>query len=220
MRSTTIVALLAELARELPPDLPGRARILAEVEDHLVQSVERLAGEGLTESAAEEEAVARFGDPSALASIFGSLAATSGEHDIPELPLTGWQRAASLAGLSAGVVAALGLTALASWALLDPDLTEGRLPRALALLGAAILAAAVAGMLVMRRRLDRGGRLRFSAIGSLALVPLGVAGVLATLQLGQSTGDYEWYGAGIGLALIAQGLLAAWLLQGRRRAPS
>jgi hypothetical protein len=218
MRSTTIVALLAELARELPPDLPGRARILAEVEDHLVQSVERLIREGLIESAAEQEAVARFGDPSALAAIFGSVAAAA---DIErETPLTGWQRAASLAALAAGGVAALGLTALGVWALLDPDLADGRLPRALTLLGAAILALVVGGMLIMRQQLDRGGRLRVSALGSLALVPLGAAGVLATLQLGQSTGDYEWYGAGIGLALIAQGLLAAWLLQGRRRVPS
>ena len=194
------------------------AALLAEVEDHLVQSVERQTRDGLTESAAEREAVARFGDPSALAAVFGSLAA-AGALD-PDMPLTGWQRAASLAALAAGGVAALGLTALAIWALLDPDLSAGRLPRALALLGAAILATAVGGMLVMRRRLDRDGRLRVSALGSLALVPLGVAGILTTLQLGQSTGDYEWYGAGIGLALIAQGLLAAWLLQGRRRAAS
>lgn len=218
MTSTTIAALLAELGRELPADLPGRARILAEVEDHLDQSVERLVRDGLAESAAEREAVARFGDPSALAAVFGSVAAAAGLEGDP--PLTAWQRAASLAALAAGGVAALGLTALGAWALLDPDLADARLPRALTLLSAAILALVVGGMLIMRQRLDRGGRLRVSALGSLALVPLGVAGILGTLQLGQATGDYEWYGAGIGLALIAQGLLAAWLLQGRRRAPS
>lgn len=72
----------------------------------------------------------------------------------------------------------------------------------------------------MRQRLDLGGRLRVSALGPLALVPLGIAAVLVTLELGHSTGDYEWYGAGIGLALVAQGLLAAWLLQPGRRATS
>ena len=218
MRNTTIAALLAELARELPADLPRRARILAEVEDHLVQSVERLTREGLAGSAAETEAVARFGDPSDLAAVFVSLAVAGGLDS--ELPLTGWHRAASFAALAAGVVAAAGLTSLAIWALLDPDLTAERLPRALVLLGADILAIVVGGTLIMRRRLDGAGRLQVSSLGSLALVPLGVAGVLATVQLGQSTGDYEWYGAGIGLALIAQGLLAAWLLRGRRRAAS
>ena len=124
MTASTIAALLAELARELPDDLPGHERILAEVEDHLAESVERLTVDGLTRAAAE------------------------------------------------------------------------------------------------RRRLDVRGHFQISAFGSLALVPIGAAGVLATLQIGQATGDYEWYGAGIGLALIAQGLLAAWLLRARRRAAS
>jgi hypothetical protein len=218
MSATTIAALLAELGRELSPDLPGRARILAEVEDHLVQSSERLTRDGLTRSAAEAEAVARFGNPSDLAAVFANVAAAGGGLDMSEPPLTGWQRLASLAALAAGAVAAVGLATLALWALLDPDLTEGRLPRALALLAAAILAVVVGGMLIMRRRLDVGGRLQISALGSLALVPIGAAGVLATLQIGQATSDYEWYGAAIGLALIAQGGLAAWLLQARRRA--
>jgi hypothetical protein len=210
---TTIAGLLAELAGELPADLPGRARILAEVEDHLVQSVERLVAGGLAHTAAEREAVIRFGEPQQLATLFRSLAGDSSVLDPPAPPLTGWRSVASLAALGAGVVAVLGLLALAGWSILDPDLTTGRVLRLMALLAPAILAAAVSGMLLMRRRRDLGSRLRISAIGSLALVPIGVAGVFATLQLGQATGDYEWYGAGIGLALIAQGVLAAWLLQ-------
>jgi hypothetical protein len=75
-------------------------------------------------------------------------------------------------------------------------------------------------MLLMRRRLDVARRLQISALGSLALVPIGLAGVLATLQIGQATGDYEWYGAGIGLALVAQGVVAAWLLRTGRRTAS
>jgi hypothetical protein len=220
MSVTSITALLAELERELPPDLAGRARILAEVEDHLVQSAERLTRGGLARPAAEAEAVARFGDPADLAAVFGSIAAAGGEPDQTGVPLTGWQRAASLVALAAGAVSALGLSTLGIWALIDPDLAEGRLPRALSLLAVAMLAAVVAGMLIMRQRLDLGGRLRVSAFGPLALIPLGIAAMLVTLELGQSTGDYEWYGAGIGLALVAQGLLAAWLLQPGRRATS
>lgn len=220
MSVTTIAALLAELARELPADLPRRARILAEFQDHLLQSAERLTREGLAQSAAEAEAVARFGDPVDLAAVFASIAAAGGGPDPADAALTGWQRAASLVALVAGAVSALGLTALGVWALFDPDLSEGRLPRAFTLLAVALLAAVVGGMLVMRERLDLRGRLRVSALGPLALVPLGIAAVLVTLQLGQTTGDYEWYGAGMGLALVAQGLLAAWLLQPARRATS
>jgi hypothetical protein len=172
---------------------------------------------GLTRAVAEREALARFGEPRQLALLFRSVVEDGGAFDGRVPPLAGWQRAASLAAMAAGAVAVAGLIALVGWSFLDPDLTTGRVPRALSLLGAAILAAAVSGMLLMRRRLSVGGRLRISALGSLALVPIGVAGVLATLQLGQATGDYEWYGAGIGLALIAQGVLAAWLLQPGRR---
>ncbi|MGH2418118.1 MAG: permease prefix domain 1-containing protein [Candidatus Limnocylindria bacterium] len=219
MSATPVASLMAELADELPADLPARARILAEVEDHLAQSVERLMAGGLTRAVAEREALARFGEPRQLAVLFRSVVEDGGAFDGREPPLAGWQRAASLGAMAAGAVAVAGLIALAGWSFLDPDLTTGRVPRALVLLGAAILAAAVSGMLLMRRRL-LGGGLRISALGSLALVPIGVAGVVATLQLGQATGDYEWYGAGIGLALIAQGVLAAWLLRSGRRTAS
>ena len=218
--STTIADLLADLASELPADLPGRARILSEVEDHLIQSTAHLVRDGSTPEAAEDEAVARFGEPHELAMLFQSFAAGGGVLASRDVPLAGWQPAASFVAIAAGALAAVGLVALATWSLFDPDLTTGRAPRALALLATAMLAAAVSGMLVMRRRLDAGGRLRISALGSLALVPIGVAGVLATLQLGQATGDYEWYGASIGLALIAQGVLAVWLLQTGRRTAS
>jgi hypothetical protein len=210
-----LAAVLAELARELAPDLPGRERILAEVADHLSQSVEALRRDGLSAAEAEREAVARFGDPSELAVLLRSLASERGYGR--DLPLSRWQLAASWAALAAGLVAVAGLTALAAWALLDPDLTSGREPRALALLGAAILAGTVSAMILMRQRRDIGGRLRLAMAAAVALVPLGAAAVIGTLQLGQQTGDYEWYSAGIGLALIAQGLLAAWLLRDGRR---
>jgi hypothetical protein len=215
---TPLAALLADLARELPPDLPGRERILAEVEDHLSQSVEALMRDGLSPELVEREAVARFGDPSELAVLLRSLANERGYGR--DLPLSRWQLAASWAALASGLVAVAGLTALAAWALLDPDLTSGRESRALALLGAAILAFAVSGITLMRQRRDIGGRLRLAVVTAVALVPLGAAAVIETIQLGQQTGDYEWYGAGIGLALIAQGLLAAWLLRDRRRTAS
>jgi len=213
-----LAALLADLARELSPDLPGRDRILAEVEDHLSQSVEALMRDGLPPDEAEREAVARFGNPSELAVLLRSLANEPGYGR--ELALNRWQLAASWAALASGLFAVAGLTALAAWALLDPDLTTGREPRAFALLGAAILAGMVSGMTLMRQRRDIGGRLRLAVVGAVALVPLGAASVLGTLQLGQQTGDYEWYGVGIGLALIAQGLLAAWLLRDGRRTAS
>lgn len=219
MTRTTIADTLAALARELPTDLPGRARILAEVEDHLAQSVEWQLHEGRSRQLAEREAVARFGDVAELAALLRSVAAERADGWRDE-PLTGLQLAASWLSLGAGAVAAAGLIALAGWALLDPDVTAVAWPRALALLSAAVLAGVVGGMVMMRRRLDAAGRLRISAIGPLALLPLGTALVALTLQLGQATGDYEWYGAGIGLALVAQGALAAWLLRNGRRTAS
>ena len=53
-----------------------RARILAEVRDHLKESARRLRAQGRAADAAQQEAVARFGPPAALArSYLDALAA-------------------------------------------------------------------------------------------------------------------------------------------------
>ncbi len=58
---------------------------------------------------------------------------------------------------------------------------------------------------------------RATLIGALSLVPLGCAAILHTIHLGRVTGDLESWVLVIGLALVAQGALTAWLLAGARR---
>lgn len=74
----TVEAYLAELARHLPR--VGRGRVLAEVEDHLREAAREVG---------EEEAVARFGPPGAVARAFAPLRAVV------------WSRVAAIAAVLA-----------------------------------------------------------------------------------------------------------------------
>ena len=74
----TVEAYLAELARHLPR--VGRGRVLAEVEDHLREAAREVG---------EEEAVARFGPPGAVAGAFAPLRAVV------------WSRVAAIAAVLA-----------------------------------------------------------------------------------------------------------------------
>jgi hypothetical protein len=188
--SATISGYLAALAAALPAHLPDRERILAEVGDHLGESRDRLSASMTHLAAAEEEAIRRFGDPDEPASLFTDLAG-------PEPGAAGIPRALNRVAAVGGVVAGLGLLALAGWWLIDADPVIGRLPRAIA---AGAAAHVVIGLAIMQVTGLRGTSARRLLVAGLcgAVALLGVAGIAGTLELGRASGDYEWYGAGIG----------------------
>ena len=65
--SHEIETYLDQLAERLQPGGFRTRRVLAETEDHLRQSAEALAAQGLDEDAATTEAIARFGPPELIA---------------------------------------------------------------------------------------------------------------------------------------------------------
>ena len=65
-----IRAYLDELAKALEAGSPERDRILAEAEDHLVETVERLRADGISPDEAARVALARFGSPREVAARF------------------------------------------------------------------------------------------------------------------------------------------------------
>jgi HAAS len=73
----TIDSYLAELERELRARRAPRARLLREVEGHLHDAADELAGSGLPRPAAEARAIARFGAATAVAARFAEAAASS-----------------------------------------------------------------------------------------------------------------------------------------------
>lgn len=62
-----IVDYLSALERSLRCPAGAKAKVLAEVEDHLREAAEHLEATGLSLAAAERRAVAAFGQPDALA---------------------------------------------------------------------------------------------------------------------------------------------------------
>jgi hypothetical protein len=209
MTPRAVTTYLAELDGRLRGDLPRRDRILVEVEDHLCERVAALTTAGRDPEEAGAAAVAAFGESKALADLFNELGAAEAWETAP---IRMENRALALMASVAGVVGALGLVALAGWALVDPDPIVGRASRALGLAAAAILAGGVATSLLLLSRARHLSLLRLATAGAVALVAIGIAGVIGTIELGQATGDYEWYGAAIGLAVIGEGTLAIWLL--------
>lgn len=195
----------AELAAELPADLADPERVVAEVEDHLAQSLEALSRE-MTPSAAEEEVIRRFGRPADVAALFAALAGAE-----PSLLRARWRgRTAAAAGLAAAV----GLVAFAAWTLVDPAPVAWRWARAIATAAAGMLAIGLAVLQIT----DAWGAAvvrRVVAVTSATIVLVGVAAVAGTLELGRLSGDYECYGVAIGAALIVQGGLGLSMLSRR-----
>jgi len=72
MTSRAVEAYLARLERELGKRGLRDARIVEEARGHLVDAMERGRQRGLSVEAAEEEAVARFGEPDAVAATFAT----------------------------------------------------------------------------------------------------------------------------------------------------
>jgi hypothetical protein len=73
----TIVSYLGELERELRLRRAPRGRLLQEVEHHLRDLADELAGSGLSRAQAEERAIERFGDAASVAAGFAEATASS-----------------------------------------------------------------------------------------------------------------------------------------------
>jgi hypothetical protein len=177
--------------------------VVAEVEDHLYSTVERLVAGGIDLDLAQRTALDRFGDSDIVASAYA--AAPTGGLALPT-------RSTKTAGGFAIVSAALWLTVIGSWwfaGLLDPDLGRSSgayVPYALgagALIGAtSLMVAAMAGL--VRRH---GG---LSAMGNAGLV---IAGVGAVGSL------FAWVFTGWGTMTMIGALLFGVALWRREVAP-
>jgi HAAS domain-containing protein len=73
----TIAAYLERLERELRLRRAPRLRLLEEVDHHLRDLADELAGGGLSRAQAEERAIARFGDATVVAAGFAEAAAST-----------------------------------------------------------------------------------------------------------------------------------------------
>ena len=73
----TIAAYLEQLERELRLRRAPRLRLLEEVDHHLRDLADELAGDGLSRTQAEERAIARFGDATTVAAGFAEAAAST-----------------------------------------------------------------------------------------------------------------------------------------------
>jgi hypothetical protein len=73
----TIAAYLEELERELRLRRAPRLRLLEEVDHHLRELAQELAGDGLSSAQAEERAIARFGSAATVAAQFAQAVASS-----------------------------------------------------------------------------------------------------------------------------------------------
>jgi hypothetical protein len=212
--SDRIAEYLASLAQQLPADLDPahRQRILDEVADHLRQRASDLRSSAADPQDAEDQAIRRFGAAEEVGPLFTRFV-------LRPAPSVGLDILATLA-IAAGLLAAGPSMLLAAWFVVDTDAVAMRELRFIAVLVPALMAIMVAIATIFARW--GTGLARPARWCAFALIPVGVAVVVATIWLGAITGDYEWYGAGIGAAMVAEGLLGVIVLHtasgGRRTA--
>ena len=108
-----VAAYLGVLHAQLGEATPGRARILAEAEDHLLEAVRHAMAEGLTPEAAQRRAIARFGAADVVAAAFlrasGTYPVFDGRDGLPAVAVEELRRARRLVlAQKAGRTAVLG----------------------------------------------------------------------------------------------------------------
>ena len=207
MTHPEIVRFLEDLRARLGERGSEVERILAETEDHLLQSVEWLAAEGFAEEAAVREALARFGAPEEIVRAFAQqvpgLAGPFGRAHPPVARL-GLALLAVFNGLAALFVA--GHTLL---------VREG-LPLWNAIKIAACAFVVAVGALTLGGAAGRSREWAIAGrIGAAGLCALGTAGALWTVRLGRTTGDLEMWAVVLNLLVTGQGL-ATLVLHGPR----
>ena len=145
--------------------------LLAEVEDHLLESMDRLRSQGLSVRDAEERTLDAFGDPTVIATAFATT--TSGRIATPS-------RATRLAG-TVGIAAGAGWTVLAMISVMDSAWSSGPLARMswlyqdLLPITGMLTAGVLAGLAV------RSGR--FRDVQALAVFSLAVCGLIVMVTM-------------------------------------
>jgi hypothetical protein len=197
---SAIAAYLAELERELKTRRAPRARLLAEVSDHLRTSAAELAAAGVDAPAAEKEAVARFGAAALVARRFAHAVATTSARLALVWAATGWA--------SYAVAAAFFVLAAPSWL---ADFPQGA-PSMLALQVAAV-ALAVTAVRALRQRnelLIDELRLRLVANGVVIAAAAIAAAALCELLLALTRpAPAPWGDAAAVIAVYVVAALAA-----------
>jgi hypothetical protein len=201
---------LAELRRLLGRG-PGRARLLAEVEDHLRETARRLEREGAPPTEAEGAAVAAFGPPDELAAqLAGEQAATA----------VGWSSRVLMVAL-AGFVPVYGFvenfSPPAPWP--SADATPAHLVWKLAAAEYLLLSAALVGASVFI--LARGYRVRpggppglargLALAVALCALALAVGAALGALEVVQRNALYRDLGVADPLTPLELLLTTAWV---------
>jgi hypothetical protein len=166
--------------------------VLAEIQAHLEDAIAALRASGLDEVAATRTALDRFGPVADVARAFASA-----EKAAPML-----RKLAQSIALVNTATAML----IAGVKLLDPSSGPG-----------------IFAMLVCVLVVGHGALVLFQParapwrdvqlVGALLLVIAGTAAVLRTVQLGQITGDFEYWAMMFAMGYVAQGALSAWTLR-------
>jgi hypothetical protein len=190
---------------------PGRARLLAEVEDHLREAARRLERGGAVRPEAERAAVASFGPPAELAAqLSGEQAATA----------VGWSARLLIVAL-AGFVPVYGFvenfSPPAPWP--SAEATPAHLAWKLAAAQYLVLGAAVVGACVFV--LARGYRLRpgcplglargLALAVSLSAVALALGAAVGALELVERNALYRDLGVPDSLTPLEVSLVSAWV---------
>ena len=192
MSATMIRDYGSRLRRELAGRNCAIERVVAETENHLSESVDRLLASGMPEAEAVRTAVARFGPPRLVAAGFA-----------PEI---------TMIRLMIGAAAALTmLGALVSLFFTVTQLGDSPLWDASRLV-AAVGVLAVGALTWTHIRRAAAKTTPWLLAGAVGLVALGAAGTTSSLYLGQITGDTEYPIILLNTLIFGQGALTVWHL--------
>ncbi|HKC12389.1 MAG TPA: permease prefix domain 1-containing protein [Vicinamibacteria bacterium] len=213
MSSAPTAQTLREYLERLERALVGMGlpaqRLLAEVEDHLLESIGQSRARGLDEGDAIRHALRQFGPPEQLAAVYAREGPLSWEVSVEK-----WLR--SLAGLFAMMTTLMALMVAVHSVFFNRDAGAIWTATKVAASVGLILAGAVT-LQYWRRGAAIGGLTMM--LTATYLQVLGTAAVVWTVHLAIVTGDLESWAVMLGLALIVQGgllSLCAWRL---RRSP-
>jgi hypothetical protein len=184
-------------------------RLLAEVEDHLLDSIAQARARGLDEVDAIRHALCQFGPPEQLAAIYAREGPRSWEVSVER-----WLR--SFAGLLAMMTTIMALIVAVHSLGFNRD--AGAIWTATKVVASAgvILAGAVT-LRHWRRRAAMSGLIVM--LTATYLQVLGTAATVWTVHLAIVTGDLESWAVMLGLALIVQGGLLTLCAWGLPRSP-
>jgi hypothetical protein len=203
------LAMYLEALRRALGSHPSADRIVAEAEDHLLESMRQLHQAGHDDDGAVTEAVARWGAPEVVANRFAAVS----------LPPALWLRGTRLLLLLfAGVN-----SALASFAALFQVFRLGQgeeaWPWVLSQMGFSGVIVAIAAVTLVAARRSRPRLTAWLLLGGITLVALGSMAGVRAYHVGETSGDFEYYLFLVTASQVAQGGLAILWVWGSSRTP-